>query len=162
MLFDLGHPHARNEVSPKADYTGGEALIGEVLHAHVGHIEVRRVYTSKIRLPWKARFIGAASIEGLHVGIQAGHDLDNRETLLHAIGCQRLKAIWPAKAFAQTHPPGIPEPEERSSVGMLKVAPIFCDFERTVFVVGVLAGVRLHIQYRCTIMKVAVGGVATD
>src|ERR1700760_1933298 len=39
MLLDLGHPHARNEVAPKANDTGGEAPISEVLHTHVGHIE---------------------------------------------------------------------------------------------------------------------------
>ncbi len=78
MLLDLGHPHAGNEVSPKADDASSKTMIRKVLHAHVGHIEVRGVDAGEIGLPRKSRFICAASVERLHVGIEAGHDLDDR------------------------------------------------------------------------------------
>ena len=96
MLLDLGHAHARNEVSPEADNAGGKPMVRQVLNADVRHIEVRRVDAGEIGLPWISRFVGAAWIEGLHVGIESGHDLDHGESLLHAIGGQRLKAIRPA------------------------------------------------------------------
>ena len=97
MLFDLLHAHARHEITPEADDACGQALVGEILHAHVCHIEVRGVDAGEIRFPGKARFVRAAGIEGLHIRVQPGHDLHDGETLLHSIGGQRLEAVRPAQ-----------------------------------------------------------------
>ena len=45
---------------------------------------------------------------------------------------------------------------------MLKMAAIVCDFEYSALVVGILTSVRLYIECRSAIMKVAVFAIAAD
>jgi hypothetical protein len=123
-------------------------MVRQILNAHVGHIEVRRVDAGEIGFPWISCLIGSAWIVGLHVGVKSGHDLYHGKALLHAVGGQGFKVIRPAQAFAETHPPGVPEPEERSAVGIFEVAPVLRNFEDPIFVVRVLPGVGFCGQYR--------------
>ena len=60
------------------------------------------------------------------------------------------------EALAQAHPPRVAEPEEGRAVGVREVAAIGADFERPVLVVGVCAGVGLHVQRELLIVQIAV------
>src|SRR6202034_1642391 len=101
-----------------------EPMVRQILNAHVGHIEIRRVEASVIRFPRISGLIGSAWIVGLHVGVESGHDLYYGKTLLHAVGGQGFKIVGPAQAFTESHPPGVSQPEERSAVGIFEMAPV--------------------------------------
>ena len=162
VLLDPGHAHARNEVSPEADNAGGQAVIGKMLDADIGHVKILGIDGGVVAIPRVAGFVGAALVEGLHVGIEAGHDLHHGETLLQAIGSEGLEAVGPAETLAQAHPPSVAEPEEGRAVGVLEVALIVGDSEHAMLVVRVVAAVSLHAQGALLIVQIGIGAVAAD
>jgi hypothetical protein len=107
VLLDFFHAHARDKVSPESNDAGSQTVVREVLDAHVGHIEICRVDALEVAIPWEPSLIGSALIEGFHIGIEAGHNLHNCESLLDSICRERFKAVGPTEPFAQSHPPGI-------------------------------------------------------
>src|SRR5580658_1172455 len=105
MLLGLRNAHAGNEVAPEADYAGRKAVVRQVLNADVRHIEVCGVDAREILFPREACSVGPTRIEGLHVRVETGHDLDDGETFLHSVGSQRFETVWPTEPPAQAHPP---------------------------------------------------------
>ena len=75
-------------------------------------------------VPGKSGFISAAGIEGGHIGVKAGDDLNHGEAFGGAVGGEFLKVDRPLESLTETHPPGVGEPEERRSILVLEVTPV--------------------------------------
>ncbi len=60
----------------------------------------------------------------MHVGIEAGHDLDDGETLRFPIRRQSGELVGKVEAMTEAHPPGVAEPKEGGSVRMLEMTSV--------------------------------------
>jgi hypothetical protein len=99
-------------------------VVGQIRDPRIRGIEVGGINGAVVTLPRITRFISAALVVGLHVRIEASHDLDDGEALTHTIRRQRLKAIRPRQPFAQAHPPGVAQPEKRRAVSVFEMAMV--------------------------------------
>jgi hypothetical protein len=100
------------------------SLLDEVHDALIGGVEILWADASVIFLPRKTLLVGAALIEGRHVGVEAGDDLDDVEAFGLAVLREGLELIGKMKAFGQAHPPGVAEPEEGLAVSVLEIAAV--------------------------------------
>ena len=116
-------------------------MLDQILNPQIGRIEVPRIDAGVVRLPGEPRFVRASRVKRRHVGIEPGDNLDYREALPDAVGHQRLKVLRPAQAAAQSHPPGVPQPEERLPVLVLEVQVIARYAHRAVLTERVIAGI---------------------
>src|ERR1051326_5629742 len=64
--------------------------------------------------------------------------------------------------MAQSHPPRVAQPEERSPIRVLEVPVIGGDSHRAVPVQWILAGVRRHRQFTAAVVEVVIRAVAAD
>src|SRR5207249_11771394 len=97
-----------------------------------------------------------ARVEGVHVGMQARDDLDDRKTFGLAIGGELLKFIGPVQALAQAHPPRVAEPKERRAVRVDEVAMVGRDLDEAMAIARVIAGVRLDLDRTFDAIEAAV------
>src|SRR6185295_1045620 len=125
-------------ISPAADDAWRQTVLCQILNPQIRHIEVSRIDACVIFLPRIPGFVGAAWIEGRHVGIQPGHNLNHRKTFAHAIRGERSNVRRPAEATAERHPPRVAEPEERRAIGVLKMQAVRGDAYRTMPVEGIV------------------------
>ena len=124
MLLDFLLPQDGQVITPASHHTGNQPLTDQIAQPQVRHIEVGRIDPAQISFPRIAGFVCAARIKLRHVGIKPCHDLNDRKSLANAIGSQSLEVLGPAQPLAECHPPGVSQPEERRSIGMLKMTPI--------------------------------------
>ena len=100
---------------------GHEALIDQVQETLVGFVEVFGPDAGVVLFPREARLVGPSRVEGRHVGVQPGDDLDHVEAFGLPIGGKLLKLRGPMEPLAEPHPPGIGQPEKRRAVQVLEM-----------------------------------------
>src|SRR5439155_836695 len=103
-----------------------ETLLDEVVQALVGSIEILRPDLRVICGPRITGLVRTARIEWEHIGIKSGDDLDDIKPFSFPISGQFLEFVSPTQAVAQTHPPGITEPEERRAIKIFDVSFVRC------------------------------------
>jgi hypothetical protein len=83
----------------------------------------------------------------VHVRIKPRDDLDDVESFLLPVSSKPLEFLRPVQPVAESHPPGVAQPEERCSVRVLKVTPVGGHLKRTVRIKRVLAFIRLYFHF---------------
>ena len=124
MLLHAMRAQPGKMVSPGADDARDKSLVNQAENPLVRLVEILGTDTGIILLPGEACFIGPARIEGRHVGVQSGHDLNHTEALGLTVGSQLPEFLWPMEPLAKSHPPRIPQPEERRPIQVLKVPSV--------------------------------------
>jgi hypothetical protein len=79
--------------TPGANDARGQSFLHQPHDAPIRRVEVFGADMLIILLPGKPGFIGAALIESRHVGEQPCDDLDNGESLVFAVGEERVELI---------------------------------------------------------------------
>src|SRR5712692_3393097 len=136
-------------------------MVGQVLDTNVSCVKIGRIDPGVVFLPGKPGFIRASRIVWLHVWVQACYDLHYIETFAGAISGQCLETTRPGKPLAQSHPPGVTQPEERRAIGMLEMTAVTAYTQGAVAVERVISRVRLDYQLARAVVQVGIGSVAT-
>ena len=144
LQFRDAHPGA--EISPGAHEAGRQALLDQIPQPLVGRVEIFRPHAGVLGLPREALLVGPARIEGRHVGIEAGDDLDDGEAFFRPVRGEALDIGRPVQPVAESHPPGVAEPEKRRAVAMFQKAMVRRNPQGAVEIEGVGSGVRDHLD----------------
>jgi hypothetical protein len=160
MLLDFLLAQDGQVITPASHDTGNQSLTDQIAQPQVSHVEVGRIDAAQVLFPRVARFVSPARIELRHVGIQPCHNLNDRKSLSDAIGSQSLEVFGPAQPLAKRHPPSISQPEERRSIGMLKMPSIGRNLYGAVPVQRMVSAIGDRLKRTGAAMQVPVGGIA--
>jgi hypothetical protein len=130
------------------------------MDAPVGSIEVFRLDARVELFPRLPGVAQPAFVEGRHVRIKPGDDLDDGEALVAPVGAELLKLLRPLKPLHQAHPPRITKPEERRAIRVREVAAIIRHANRAMPEERVGAGVSRHADLAADTVQGGVGRVA--
>ena len=144
------HQPRRNQV--------GDALVGPVPPGRVRRSELVAVLPGA--RPRVSRLVLAARVERRLVRIQPGDDLDEGESLAHAVRGQPAEVVGPREAPGEPHPPRVAQPRERRPVGVLQARVPGRIAQRPVPVERVVALVRDDLDFALPIVQTRVGGIA--
>ena len=142
---------------PRRDQVG-DALVGPVPPGRVRRSELVAVLPGA--RPRVSRLVLAARVERRLVRIQPGDDLDEGESLAHAVRGQPAEVVGPREALGEPHPPRVAQPRERRPVGVLQARVPGRIAQRPVPVERVVALVRDDLDFALPIVQTRVGGIA--
>ena len=146
VLFHLLLAQPRQVIAPGTHHAGHQPLLDQLENAAVRQVKILRADAGVVGFPGEAGLVGAARVEGRHVRIQAGDDLNHGKALGTPVVGQLLKLVRPVQPVTEPHPPRVAEPEERRAVGVFKVPPVGRHADRAVPVQRVLAAIGLNVQ----------------
>src|SRR5437588_5524370 len=156
MLLRSFDAHPGHEITPRADNARHEALLHQIEQAFIRRIEVFGPDARVIGLPRVACLVRAARIEREHVGIKPGDDLNDIEPFFLTVSRKLLEFIRKMQAMAQSHPPGVAEPEEWRAVGVFEKSFVGSHAYRAMHVERILAGVWFDLNAADDVMKTLV------